>query len=77
MRKNIIMTKEKEGAKNKLNNSDDLQINRGFELMLRHNSRREKPSEPKTFQLRFGKMLSLLKREIHFQIDFLFDMKKK
>jgi hypothetical protein len=77
MLKNITMTKEREGEKRKLNNSDDLQINRGFELMLRHNSRREKPSVPKTFQFRFGKMLSLLKREIHFQIDFFFDMKKK
>jgi hypothetical protein len=70
------MTKEKEGKGSKLNNSNP-QINRGFELMLRHNSRREKPSEPKAFQFRFGKMLSLLKREIHFQLDFFFDMKKK
>jgi hypothetical protein len=77
MLKNITMTKEKEGGKRKLNNSDDLQINRGFELMLRHSNRREKPSEPKSFQFRFGKMLSLLKREIHFQIDLFFDMKKK
>ena len=71
------MTKEKEGEKSKLNNSQNPQINRGFELMLRHNSGREKPSEPKSFQFHFGKMISLLKREIHFQIDFLFDMKKK
>jgi hypothetical protein len=71
------MTKGKDGGKSKLNNSQDPQINRGFELMLRHNSRREKPSEPKSFQFRFGKMISLLKREIHFQIDFFFDMKKK
>ncbi len=71
------MTKDQEGAKSPLNNLRDLQINRGFELMLRHNSRREKPSKPKSFQFRFGKMLSLLRREIHFQIDFFFDMKKK
>ncbi len=77
MRRNIIMTNGKEGAKNKLNNSDDLQINRGFELMLRHNSRREKQPEPKSFHVRFGKMLSLLKREIHFEFEFFFDMKKK
>ena len=76
MLRNIIMTKEKEDEKNKLNNSN-LQINRGFELMLKHNNREEKPSEPKVFQFRFGKMLSLLNREIHFQIDFFFDMKKK
>lgn len=77
MLKNTIMTKEREDGKSKLNNSKDLHINRGFELMLRHSNRREKPSEPKSFQFRFGKMLSLLKREIHFQIDFFFDMKKK
>lgn len=70
------MTKDLEGEKRKLNSSQDLRINRGFELMLRHN-REEKPSEPKVFQFRFGKMLSLLKREMHFQIDFFFNMKKK
>lgn len=70
------MTKEREGGKRKLNNSDNLRMDRGFELMLRHNNRREKPSEPKAFQFRFGKMLSLLRREIHFQIEFFFDMKK-
>lgn len=62
--------------KTKLNNSQDLQINRGFELMLRNN-RREKSSEPKSFQVHFGKMLSLLNREMHFQIDLFFNMKKK
>lgn len=77
MRKNTSMTKDPEDEKSKLNNYQDLQINRGFELMLRYNSRREKPSEPKAFQFRFGKMLSLLKREIHFQIDFFFDTKNK
>jgi hypothetical protein len=76
MRENIVMIKNQDDEKNKLNNSQDLQINRGFELMLRHNSRREKPSEPKTFQIRFGKMLSLFKREIHFQFEFFLDMKK-
>jgi hypothetical protein len=74
---NIVMTNDQEGEKNKLNNSKDLHINRGFELMLRHNSRREKPSEPKSFHIRFGKMLSLLKREVHFGFEFFFDMKKK
>lgn len=70
------MTKEKEGEKAKLNNSQDLQINRGFELMLRHD-RRENQSEPKSFQVHFGKMISLFQREMHFQIDFCFNMKKK
>lgn len=77
MHESTFMTKEKEGVKSELNNLDDPQINRGFELMLRHNSRREKSSKPKSFQIHFGKMLSLFKREIHFQIDFLFGMKKK
>lgn len=71
------MTKEKEGEKSKLNNSQDPQINRGFELMLRHNNRREKPSEPKSFKVRFGKMISLLKREIHFNFELSLDIKKK
>lgn len=71
------MINDQDDEKRKLNNSQDLQINRGFELMLRHNIRREKPSEPKAFQFRFGKMLSLFRREIHFQIDFFFNMKKK
>jgi hypothetical protein len=70
------MTNEAEEEKSKLN-KPDLHINRGFELMLRNNSRREKPSEPKTFQIRFGKMLSLFKQEIHFQFEFFLDMKKK
>jgi hypothetical protein len=71
------MINEEEDEKSKLNNSQNLQINRGFELMLRQNNRREKPSEPKTFQLNFGKMLSLLNREIHFQFDFFFNINKK
>lgn len=70
------MKKEQEDEKSKLNNTEP-QINRGFELMLRHNSGREKPSNPKTFQFSFGKMLSLFQREMHFQLDFFFNMKKK
>ena len=77
MHGNTAMTKNQDDERNKLNNSRDLHINRGFELMLRNNNRREKPSEPKTFQIRFGKMLSLFKREIHFQFEFFLDIKKK
>jgi len=76
MLKSIIMTKEKEEEKSKLNNSD-LQINRGIELMLRNTSGREKTSNPKTFKFSFGKMLSLFHREMHFQFDLFFDIKKK
>jgi hypothetical protein len=76
MLKNIIMINEKEDEKSKLN-SFDPHINRGFELMLRHNSRREPASKPKTFHFCFGKMLSLFRREMHFQIEFSFNMEKK
>lgn len=76
MHKNIIMKKEKEEEKGKINNSEP-SINRGFELMLRHNSGGEEPSDPKTVQFSFGKMLSLFQREMHFQLDFFFNMKKK
>lgn len=71
------MTNEKEDEKSNLNNSES-RINRGFELMLmKHNTREEKTSNPKTFQIRFGKMLSLFQREIHFQFDLNLDIRKK
>jgi hypothetical protein len=70
------LTKGKDDERSKLNSLDP-HINRGFELMLRQHNRREKSSEPKTFLVRFGKMLSLFKREIHFQFEFFVDIKKK
>jgi hypothetical protein len=70
----IIMTENQEGEKSKLNNSE-LRINRGVELLLRN--RRKKESKPKTFQVKFGKMISLFRREFHFFIEFHFDIKKK
>jgi len=45
------------------------------ELLLR--KRRKKSEEPKTFQIKFGKMISLLKREIHLQFEFHLDIRKK
>jgi hypothetical protein len=74
MHGSIIMTREKGDAKRKLNNSEP-EINRGVELLLR--KRRRKSEEPKTFQMRFGKMISLLKREIHIQFEFHLDVRKK
>jgi hypothetical protein len=74
MLKNIIMTKDQEGKKTKLNNSEP-QINRGIELLLR--DRRRKSLEPKTFHVKFGKMISFFRREFHFFIEFHFDIKKK
>jgi hypothetical protein len=71
-----VMTENQEGEKSKLNNQE-LDINRGFELMLRSHNTTEESSKPKTFQVRFGKMISLLHREFHFFIEFHFDIKKK
>jgi hypothetical protein len=68
------MTNDQEGVKNKLNKSEP-EINRGVELLLRNRRKRES-SEPKTFQVKFGKMISLFHREFHFFIEFHFDIKK-
>ena len=41
----------------------------------RRNQKRREPS--KTFQIKFGKMVSFFKREFHFFLDFHFDIRKK
>jgi hypothetical protein len=56
-------------------NNDDTHINRGVELLLRN--RRSKPDPPKTFQIKFGKMISFLRREIVFHFNFYLDIRKK
>ena len=71
---NIVMINDQDDVKNKLNNSEP-EINRGVELLLRN--RRKRESKPKTFQVKFGKMISLFRREIHFFIEFHFDVRKK
>jgi hypothetical protein len=71
---NTVMTDDQAGEKRKLNKSEP-QINRGVELLLRNRRRRE--SKPKTFQVKFGKMISLFRREFHFFIEFHFDVRKK
>ena len=68
------MTENQEDAKNKLNN-EDTHINRGVELLLRN--RRRKPEPPKTFQIKFGKMVTLFRREIVFHMNFYLDIRKK
>ena len=68
------MTGGLDDAKNSLNNPDP-EINRGVELLLR--SRRKKSEPPKTFQVRFGKMVSLFRREIVFHLNFYLDIRKK
>ena len=68
------MTEKEEGKKSILNNSN-VEINKGVELLLR-NRRRVKP-KPKTFQVKFGKLISLWNREIVFHFDFYLDIRKK
>jgi hypothetical protein len=58
-----------------MSESKELHINRGVELLLR--KRRRKPEAPKTFEFSFGKMVSLFRREIHVNLNFSFDIKKK
>ena len=74
MQRGIVMTEDREDAKNILNNHES-NINRGVELLLRN--RRNKPDPPKTFQVKFGKMVSLLRREIVFHLNFYLDIRKK
>jgi hypothetical protein len=71
------MTKDQEDERTQLNNSEESTgINRGFELMLRHRSRREKP-EPKTFGIMFGKVISLFNREMRFHFELKIGILKK
>ena len=68
------MIEGEEEEKKKLNNHNS-HINRGVELLLRN--RRRKPEPPKTFQVEFGKMVSLFRREIVFHLNFYLDIRKK
>ena len=54
---------------------NSLEINRGVELLMRN--KRRKPEEPKTFQVKFGQVVSFLRREFHLSFDISFDIKKK
>jgi len=74
MLRGIVMTEDQEEEKKNLNNSET-HINRGVELLLRN--RRRKPEPPKTFQIKFGKMVSLFRREIVFHLNFYLDIRKK
>jgi hypothetical protein len=74
MHGSIVMTKDLDDEKSKLNNVNP-SINRGIELLLR-NKRRRKP-KPKFFQVKFGKMVSLFRREFHLFFEFHLDIRKK
>ena len=68
------MTEDQEDAKKDLNKNEPLEINRGVELLLRN--RRKKPDKPKTFQVKFGKLISLWNREIVFHFNVYLDIRK-
>ena len=68
------MTENQEDEKKSLN-KDKPEMNRGVELLLR-NRRGTKP-KPKTFQIKFGKLIALWNREIVFHFNFYLDIRKK
>ena len=67
------MTDDQEEEKRNLN-KDKPEINRGVELLLRNRRRTERP---KTFQVKFGKLIALWNREIIFHFNFYLDISKK
>ncbi len=68
------VTIEDQAEKSNLNN-DEPHINRGVELLLRN--RRRNQDQPKTFQIKFGNMIALFKREFVFHFNFYLDIRKK
>ena len=78
MHGDTVVTKDQAGEKKPLNkNKSNLppKMNRGVELLLRNKRRRI--LTPKTFQVKFGNVLSFLNREIHFYFEFHLDFRKK
>jgi hypothetical protein len=67
---------QEEKGKDPLNKttSNLTHINRGVELLLR---KRRKKTVPKTFQVRFGKLLSFFSREVELYFNFYLDFRKK
>jgi len=65
---------EKEEDEKRILNKDKPEINKGVELLLRN--RRKKPDKPKTFQVKFGKLISLWNREIVFHVNVYLDIRK-
>ena len=73
----IVVTEDQEEEKSPLNkiksDSDSLKLNKGVELLLRNKRRVQKP---KTFQVKFGNMVSFFNKEIEFYLDFHLDIRK-
>ena len=76
MRGDIVVTEDQEEEKSPLNkiksDEDSFKINKGVELLLRNKRR---VSKPKTFQAKFGNMVSFFNREIEFYLDFHLDIR--
>ncbi len=72
----IVVTAAQEEEKSPLNkiksDEDSFKINKGVELLLRNKRR---VSKPKTFQAKFGNMVSFFNREIEFYLDFHLDIR--
>ena len=78
MHGDTVVTKNPGGEKSPLNkNKSDppLKMNKGVELLLRNKRRRPQPT--RTFQMKFGNMIGLFNREIHFYFEFHLDFRKK
>ena len=71
----IHVTEDQEEEKSILNKDTPTEINRGVELLLRN--RRRIAERPKTFQVKFGKLIALWNREIVFHLNFYLDIRKK
>ena len=70
------MTEDLEEEKSPLNkiksDEDSFKINRGVELLLRNKRRVE---NPKTFQVKFGNIVSFFNREVEFYLNFHLDIR--
>ena len=71
----IVVTEDQEDEKKSLNKNTTTDINRGVELLLRN--RRRSPPKPKTFQVKFGKLIALWNTEIVFHFNFYLNIIKK
>ena len=60
-----------------LNTPEKPSMNRGVELLLRNKNRVTGGDKPKTFQVKFGKLVSFFGREIDLSFNFHLDFKKK
>ncbi len=76
MRGDIVVTEDQEEEKSPLNkiksDEDSFKINRGVELLLRNKRRIE---NPKTFQVKFGNIVSFFNREVEFYLNFHLDIR--